>query len=198
MTESAQDPESAAPQSKTALRQRLTAARSALPAGIRAAEASALVKWVGELSGAVVCCYLPVGTEPGSVAMVDAIGARVLLPIVAGAGPLDWAEYEGEASLVPGPYGLREPGGARLGPEAIALADVILVPALAVDRYGVRLGRGAGHYDRSLPRARADAALIAIVRDDELLERLPAEPHDVRMTATLTPGQGIRKLDLPG
>ncbi|HJP78718.1 MAG TPA: 5-formyltetrahydrofolate cyclo-ligase [Pseudonocardiaceae bacterium] len=192
MTESAQDPEP-----KAALRRRLSAARRELPAEIRAAEASALVKWVGELSGAVVCCYLPVGTEPGNVAMVDAIGARVLLPIVTGAAPLDWAEYTGETSLVPGPYGLREPGGPRLGPDAIALADVILIPALAVDRHGVRLGRGAGHYDRSLPKARADAALIAIVRDDELFDRLPAEPHDVRMTATLTPGQGIRKLDLP-
>jgi 5-formyltetrahydrofolate cyclo-ligase len=190
VTESAQDPEP-----KAALRRRLSSARGDLPAEIRAAEASALVKWVGELSGAVVCCYLPVGTEPGSVAMVDAIGARVLLPVVTGAAPLDWAEYAGEASLVPGPYGLREPGGTRLGPDAIALADVILIPALAVDRHGVRLGRGAGHYDRSLPKARADAALIAIVRDDELLERLPSEPHDVRMTATLTPGRGIRKID---
>lgn len=142
----------------------------------------------------MVCCYLPVGSEPGSVAMVDAIRARVLLPVVTGAAPLDWAEYAGETSLVSGPYGLREPGGPRLGPDAIADADVILVPALAVDRRGVRLGRGAGHYDRSLPRARADAALIGLVRDDELLERLPDEPHDVRMTATLTPRLGIRPI----
>jgi 5-formyltetrahydrofolate cyclo-ligase len=142
----------------------------------------------------VVCCYLPVGTEPGSVAMVDAIGARVLLPIVTGPAPLDWAEYRGEASLVPGPYGLREPSGTRLGPEAIAQADVVLVPALAVDRRGVRLGRGGGHYDRSLPKARTDAALIAVVRDDELAEWLPDEPHDVRMTATLTPRLGIRRI----
>ena len=189
MTESAQDPES-----KTVLRRRLSAARRDLAPEIRAAEASSLVKWVGELTGAVVACYLPVGSEPGDVAMVDAIGARVLLPIVTGPAPLDWAEYAGEASLVPGPYGLREPGGARLGPDAIALADVVLIPALAVDRRGVRLGRGAGHYDRSLPMARADAALIAVVRDEELVERLPDEPHDVRMTATLTPRLGVRRI----
>jgi 5-formyltetrahydrofolate cyclo-ligase len=189
VTESAQDPES-----KAALRRRLSAARRDLAADIRSAEASALVKWVGELSAEVVCCYLPVGTEPGNVAMVDAIGARVLLPIVTGAAPLDWARYEGETSLVPGPYGLREPAGTRLGPDAIGLADVILIPALAVDRRGVRLGRGAGHYDRSLPRARADAALIAVLRDDELLDRLPDEPHDVRMTATMTPRVGIRTI----
>ena len=189
MTESAQDPES-----KAALRRQLSAARRDLSPEIRTAEASALVKWVADVSASVVCCYLPVGNEPGSVAMVDAIDARVLLPIVTGAAPLDWAEYRGEAGLVPGPYGLREPGGPRLGPDAIGLADVILIPALAVDRRGVRLGRGAGHYDRSLPKARADAALVAVVRDDELMDRLPDEPHDVRMTATLTPRLGIRSI----
>jgi 5-formyltetrahydrofolate cyclo-ligase len=190
VTESAQDPES-----KAALRRRLSTARGELAPDIRDQEASALVKWVAALDASVVCCYLPVGTEPGSVAMVDAIRARVLLPVVTGREPLDWAEYAGEQGLVPGPYGLREPGGPRLGAEAIGLADVILIPALAVDRRGVRLGRGAGHYDRSLPLARADAALIAVVRDDELLEHLPDEPHDVRMTATLTPALGIRELD---
>ncbi len=190
MTEWAQDPES-----KAALRRRLSAARAELPPEIRASEAAALVKWVGELSASVVCCYLPVGTEPGSVAMVDAIGARVLLPVVTGAEPLDWAEYQGEQSLVAGPYGLREPAGHRLGRDAIGQADVILLPALAVDRRGVRLGRGGGHYDRSLPSARPDAALIAVIRDDELLDHLPDEAHDVRMTATLTPRLGIRPID---
>ena len=68
---------------------------------------------------------------------------------------------------------------------------MILVPALAVDRAGVRLGRGAGFYDRSLPLADAAARLIAVVRDDELVARLPAEPHDVRMTHALTPHNGL-------
>jgi 5-formyltetrahydrofolate cyclo-ligase len=190
VTESAQDPEP-----KAALRRRLSAARRHVSPEIRAAEASDLVRWVAEMSASVVCCYLPVGSEPGTVAMVDAIRARVLLPIVTGVAPLDWAEYRGEAGLVPGPYGLREPVGPRLGPDAIGLADVLLIPALAVDRRGVRLGRGAGHYDRSLPKAGAEAALIAVVRDEELVDQLPDEPHDVRMTATLTPRLGIRSID---
>jgi 5-formyltetrahydrofolate cyclo-ligase len=78
-----------------------------------------------------------------------------------------------------------------LGPDAVALASVILVPALAVDRTGVRLGRGAGFYDRSLPLADPSARLVAVVRDDELVESLPAEPHDVRMTHVLTPERGL-------
>jgi 5-formyltetrahydrofolate cyclo-ligase len=70
----------------------------------------------------------------------------------------------------------------------------VLVPALAVDRRGVRLGRGAGHYDRSLVFASAGAARLAVVRDEELVERLPGEPHDVRMTGALTPGRGVVEL----
>jgi 5-formyltetrahydrofolate cyclo-ligase len=66
-----------------------------------------------------------------------------------------------------------------------------LVPALAVDRAGVRLGRGAGFYDRALPLADPAARLIAVVRDDELVDALPAEPHDVPMTHALTPSSGL-------
>jgi 5-formyltetrahydrofolate cyclo-ligase len=66
-----------------------------------------------------------------------------------------------------------------------------LVPALAVDRSGARLGRGAGFYDRTLPLADADAWLVAVVRDDEVVDHLPSEPHDVRMTHALTPQKGL-------
>lgn len=67
----------------------------------------------------------------------------------------------------------------------------MLVPALAVDRSGVRLGRGGGFYDRSLPLCTPRARLVAVVRDDEVLDALPAEPHDVRMTHALTPVGGL-------
>jgi 5-formyltetrahydrofolate cyclo-ligase len=68
---------------------------------------------------------------------------------------------------------------------------VVLVPALAVDRRGNRLGRGAGFYDRSLIYAAPQARLVAVVRDEELVDELPADPHDVRMTHALTPSGGI-------
>jgi 5-formyltetrahydrofolate cyclo-ligase len=185
------------PSSKREWRSRLRAARRDVPPAVRAAEAKALVTAMSTVPGNPVCCYVAVRTEPGSPAMLDALaatGRRVLLPVVLGDEALDWADYEGPASLVDGPHGLREPGGPRLGAAAIGLARTILVPALAVDRAGARLGRGAGHYDRSLPLAAPDALVVAVVRDEEVVDALPAEPHDIRMSAVLTPHGGLRAL----
>ncbi|MCK0172826.1 5-formyltetrahydrofolate cyclo-ligase [Mycolicibacterium sp. F2034L] len=152
-------------------------------------------------AGHTVCAYVPVGSEPGSPAVLDTlreIGARVLLPVAghdASGVPtaLQWGEYV-PGSLVEARYGLLEPPAPWLAAEAIAEAATVLVPALAVDRMGRRLGRGAGYYDRSLPLAAPDALLVGVVRDDELVEHLPAEPHDVAMTHALTPGRGLVRL----
>jgi 5-formyltetrahydrofolate cyclo-ligase len=188
VTPTGRDPE------KDAWRKRLVKARAELSSEVRAAEAQALADAMSAVAwpAATVCAYVPVGTEPGSVAMLDALraaGRRVLLPIVTGKEPLDWGVYFGADSLVPGPFGLREPSGLRLGRGAVANADAVLIPALAVDHQGVRLGRGAGHYDRSL--GGVTAPRIAIVRAEEFVDRLPAEPHDVLMTAVLTPSGGF-------
>lgn len=182
-------------------RARLLAARNGVTAAQQVVEANALVKAVSELPGDTVCCYVPFGTEPGSIALLDLLrdrGSRVLLPVTPKKrGPLDWAEYTNTASLVRGSLpGLLEPSGAPMGPTAIGSADLLLIPALGVDHRGVRLGRGAGHYDRSLPLAAAGAALVGVVRDSEFVAHLPAEPHDMRMTAVLTPGEGVVPLPL--
>lgn len=147
--------------------------------------------------GSTVCAYVPFGSEPGSPALLDAVtatGAQVLLPVVpATPGPLDWAVYAGQ--LVDGRFtGTREPPGERLGPAAIGKASTILVPAMAVDHSGVRLGRGAGYYDRSLPLASPDAVVVGVVRDAEFVRQLPAEDHDVLLGAVLTPGRGLVRL----
>ncbi|AOS61486.1 5-formyltetrahydrofolate cyclo-ligase [Actinoalloteichus hymeniacidonis] len=195
-------PTPAAETTKGQWRTRLKAARRAIPATSRAAEASALVTALlakgPELTGTTVCAYLPVGSEPGSPEMVESLhqsGIRVLLPVVGAQGPLDWAVYTGRDGLRPGPFGLQEPAGPRLGCAAIRTAGLLLVPALAVDRSGVRLGRGGGYYDRSLPAVDPRATLAGVVRDEEFLDdRLPAEPHDVLMTSVLTPHGGLRSL----
>ncbi len=182
---------------KNELRRRITAARRALSPSQREAEAAALATGAAGLAtaGETVCAYWPVGSEPGSAGLVDGLlghGVRVLLPVVSPEGPLDWAEYTG--ALRPGPHGLLEPAGTSRGPDAISTARLVLVPALAVGRDGVRLGRGGGHYDRSLPLARSGVPLVAVVRDEELLDSVPAERHDMRVTAALTPGAGLVEL----
>ncbi|WP_099025218.1 5-formyltetrahydrofolate cyclo-ligase [Mycolicibacterium palauense] len=185
---------------KAMLRTRLLASRRAVAAPVRAAEAAALASHLVPLvhRGLTVCAYVPVGSEPGSRTLLNTLGetgARVLLPVAltgddGEAQPLRWGEYRKD-TLVPGPFGLLEPPAPHLGPEALGEAALVLVPALAVDRRGVRLGRGAGFYDRSLPLRDPAALLIAVVRDDEVLDELPAEPHDVRMTHAVTPGAGL-------
>jgi 5-formyltetrahydrofolate cyclo-ligase len=184
---------------KWALRRRLVAARRAVPAAVREAEATALATALARtaLAGTpgTVCAYWPVGGEPGSPELLDGLvhrSCRVLLPVVGAAEvALDWAQYTGAGSLRAGLLGLREPTGPRLGRAAIATAVLVLVPALAVDRHGIRLGRGGGHYDRTLPLAATGTPLVAIVRDDEVLASVPAQPHDVPVTAALTPGWGL-------
>jgi 5-formyltetrahydrofolate cyclo-ligase len=71
---------------------------------------------------------------------------------------------------------------------------LVLVPALAVDHSGVRLGKGGGYYDRAL--SLSTGPVVAVVRDEEFVPSLPAEPHDVRVDAVLTPGRGVVRLPL--
>jgi 5-formyltetrahydrofolate cyclo-ligase len=114
--------------------------------------------------------------------------AKVLLPALLPGGDLDWVTYEG--TLQPGPRGLLEPAGPRLGVDAVRTAQLVIVPALAVDRSGLRLGRGGGSYDRALSRL-SDQVTVALLYDDELIDSVPAEPHDRRVRAAITPAAGL-------
>ena len=189
-----------APLSKFELRAEILQARRVLAPELHDAEAFALCEHLPQLigDGQTACAYVPVGSEPGSISLIDSLArrdVRVLLPVARQDAngiplPLQWGRYR-PGELVKARFGLREPAEPWEPVDAIAAATVVLVPALAVDRSGVRLGRGAGFYDRSLPLADPAANLVAVVRDDELVDRLPAEPHDVRMTHALTPRQGL-------
>lgn len=145
-----------------------------------------------------VAAYVPVGSEPGSVAALDALTdakVEVLLPVVVPGppAPLRWARYVGPDSLIQGRFGLLEPTGPAMPPSAVEQADLVLVPALAVDRCGVRLGRGAGYYDRTIASVQTDR-LIAVVYDDELVDELPVDRYDVTMGWALTPRTGFTRL----
>ncbi|MCG5430976.1 5-formyltetrahydrofolate cyclo-ligase [Mycobacterium sp. MYCO198283] len=193
---------------KQVLRAELLAARRRVAPGVRDVEGSVLrAHALAAVSRAdTVAAYVPVGSEPGSRSLLDALldgGVTVLLPVArTGADgapqPLQWAPYTGRTSLRRAAWGLWEPAGDPMPPEAIGMATTVLVPALAVDRAGVRLGRGAGYYDRSLRFRDPAARLIAVVRDDELLAALPSAPHDVPMTHALTPSRGLVTLAASG
>ncbi|MBA2389758.1 MAG: 5-formyltetrahydrofolate cyclo-ligase [Geodermatophilaceae bacterium] len=182
---------------KAAVRRRILARRDTLPDLVGTARALSrhVLATVWARPGSCIAAYVPIGSEPGSVALLDELagrGCRVLLPIVS-ADVLDWAEYDGV--LTPGPWGLRQPAGPRLGAAALATADAVLVPALAVDRRGTRLGRGAGFYDRSLGWIRPGTPLAALLHDGEFVqELLPVRSHDIPMTAVVTPSAGLVEL----
>jgi len=186
--------------SKAALRKQLLAARSCVADNVRAAEAGMLCDGLEPVvsAGDTVCAYVPVGTEPGSIGMLDMLlrrSGRVLLPVARTTDddtpmPLRWGRYQ-PGALVTGRWGLLEPPEPWLPESALAEASLVLVPALAVDCRGVRLGRGRGFYDRSLDSRHRQALLIAVVRDAEFVDELPAEPHDVPMTHALTPRRGV-------
>jgi 5-formyltetrahydrofolate cyclo-ligase len=183
---------------KSALRRRQLAHRRERAATERAAASAAITPaLLRGLAGArTFAAYVPEETEPGHglvPAAYTQLGARVLLPVVPATGhELGWAVDTG--LLTPGRFGLLEPSGPRLGPSALGTADVVVIPALAVSRDGVRLGRGGGYYDRALRHVRPDAVLVALVFDDELLDEVPAEQHDRRVTAVVTPSGGWQAL----
>lgn len=191
---------------KATLRAAVIRSRRNLSGTTRAAEAQALADHARTIvhSDNVVCAHVPVGTEPGSSVLLDrllGLCARLLLPVArTGSGgeplPLLWGAYV-PGTLTAGTYGLLEPPGPWLPASALAEATVVLVPALAVDRRGVRLGRGGGFYDRSLALHPTGQRLVAVVRDAEVLDQVPSEAHDIRMTHALTPGQGLMELRTP-
>ncbi|MEG9548824.1 MULTISPECIES: 5-formyltetrahydrofolate cyclo-ligase [Streptomyces griseus group] len=190
---------------KNSLRRELLAARALLTkedAVRSAAVLAAAALGLPELADArTVAAYVSVGREPGTRALLEALrgrGVRVLLPVLLPDNDLDWAAYEGPEHLLPAGRGLLEPDGPRLGPDAVLDADTVLLPGLAVDGAGMRLGRGGGSYDRVLARltaAGAHPALVALLYDDEVVARVPSEPHDHPVDAVVTPAGARRFLN---
>ncbi|WP_329386529.1 5-formyltetrahydrofolate cyclo-ligase [Streptomyces sp. NBC_01716] len=193
---------------KTALRQELLRARRLLSEDDVRDASAVLARRALELpelaKAGTVAAYVSVGREPGTRALLDTLrerGVRVLLPVLLPDNDLDWAAYEGAERLVRAGRGLLEPEGARLGVDAVLQARVVLLPGLAVDGRGMRLGRGGGSYDRVLGRleragaeARADAGavLAVLLYDHEVVGRVPEEPHDRPVHVVVTPG-GTRR-----
>jgi len=179
---------------KFALRDRLLAARKLLSPEDRAKAAAAVQAALKDLvraqSPTMIAGYVPLGPEPGGADLPEILGDRLILPVLRPDNDLDWVRYEGPDTLRPGPRGLREPIGPRLGVDAVTEATLLIVPALAVDTSGIRMGRGGGSYDRVLARV-GRAYSVALLHDGELLPTVPAEPHDRRVHAVITPAEGL-------
>lgn len=163
---------------KPGLRKAALARRAALPADVRTAGDRARDAVLAPLlSGARVAAYASFGTEPDTHGFLS---SGVLLPVLRADRDLDWE-----------PYTDRPPTQAPLlGVDAVAGCDVVLVPALAVDRRGARLGRGGGSYDRALQRA--SGLVVALLHEGELVDELPAEEHDVPVHAVALPSGLVR------
>jgi 5-formyltetrahydrofolate cyclo-ligase len=188
---------------KTALRDQVLAARRRLPLPDLAEAAQALADHLladpAVRRAATVTAYASVGREPGTSVLLDALraaGKRILLPVVLPDLDLDWAVHEG--ALVPAARGLLEPAGPRLGVDAVATADVVLVPGLAVSPDGHRLGQGGGCYDRALVRVPVGTPTCVLLHDGELGLDVPVESHDRPVTHAVTPSSGVVRLRPPG
>jgi len=183
---------------KRELRRRILEARARVqdPQGAAAAIRESLLDqpWV-QMAG-LIACYWSIGTEPATHGLVYALwkhGATVMLPVLREDYDLDWAVYDGPDSLAPGRHGLLEPVDTRRGVDAIRTAALVIVPALAVDRVtGVRLGRGGGSYDRALARVGPNVPTVALLHEGELIDGVPAEPHDRAVRYAALPSGIVR------
>ncbi len=178
---------------KTAVRDQLLAARRArslLEVGEAGrAIAERLMAAPEVRRAATVAAYVSVGAEPGTGALLTALaasGRRVILPRLLPDGDLDWGTYRGDDALAPARRGLLEPVDS-LGVDAVAGADVVLVPGLAVSAEGWRLGRGGGSYDRALARVPAGTLTCVLLYDAEVGVPVPVEPHDRPVSAACSP-----------
>lgn len=161
-------------------RAELLEARRAQSPEHRAAARARIRAHVLDHAAGVECVagYVPLRTEPGSVELLRALhhaGAQVLVPITRPDRDLEWARWTRDG-----------PGESR-GVDAVSAAGLVLVPALAVAVDGTRLGRGGGSYDRALARCAPGAAVVALLFDNELVDRLPRDSWDRPVTAAVRP-----------
>ncbi|WP_267207773.1 5-formyltetrahydrofolate cyclo-ligase [Corynebacterium sp. Marseille-P8863] len=144
--------------------------------------------------GANISAYNPLPTEPGPAdfaAQLRRHARSVFIPISLPDGVLAWSLADGATQ--PGALGVAEPTGARFTSRVLSSCALLLVPALAVDARGMRLGKGAGYYDRAL--AGLDVPTAAVLYDEEVIDTVPHDAHDVPVHAIITP-RGWREISV--
>jgi 5-formyltetrahydrofolate cyclo-ligase len=184
---------------KRALRAELRERRRARTATQRTRDAQQLTARLEELvaryDARTITAYLSLPDEPNTrdfVHWAHGHGIRVLLPVSREDGLLDWAPYDGEDE-VEDAIGMPSPTTELLGPIAINAADLLLVPAASVDRAGMRMGWGRGYFDKTLGSMEGCPPVYAVIFDDELVDSVPQERHDMPVDGVVTPS-GITDL----
>lgn len=130
----------------------------------------------------VIACYFTFEGEPDTRDFLDWAlrnKLRLVLPRSNSDGSLSWVHFLGNVEI--GIFGRYEPIGS---PAELSEADLIFVPALAVDKNGNRLGKGLGYYDRTLSTG---AQVFAVVFEDEIYDEIPHELHDIAVIGAVTP-----------
>jgi 5-formyltetrahydrofolate cyclo-ligase len=181
---------------KAELRRKGLARRDALPAEIRKAAAEAIAARPFPLaiaSGMILSGFMPLKSEINPLPLMRKLvddGARLALPVVAGRGqPLIMRSWQWGEPLVPGVWGISEPP-----PTAPELQpDILLVPLLAFDRNGHRIGYGAGYYDLTIAqlRAKKPIAAVGIAFAAQEIESVPRTAFDARLDLVLTENETI-------
>lgn len=178
---------------KRRIRNAVRTARAALGEERIAAAAAGLKDRLRELVSArrarSISCYLPYASEPDTrpfLSWASAEGIEVLLPAARADGLMDWVRDTGAGTII-GNFGITEPIGEHLSPLSVEEADLMLIPASSVDRHGVRLGWGRGYFDRCLGPMVHRPPVFAVVYEEELVDDLPSEPHDIAVTGVVTP-----------
>jgi 5-formyltetrahydrofolate cyclo-ligase len=184
---------------KRALRAELRERRRTRTSTRRAADSTALTanleRLVSDLGARKLAAYLSLPDEPDTrpfLRWAAGQGLDVLLPISREDGLLDWAPYDG-ADEDEDVLGMPTPTSELLAPSAINDVDLILVPAASVDRGGMRMGWGRGYFDKTLGSMEGCPPVYAVIFDDELVDEVPRERHDMPVDGVVTPG-GIHPL----
>jgi len=176
---------------KAELRREALARRDALPPAERAQAAEAIAARAFPLAidaGTIVSGFMPMKSEINPLPLMRklaAAGARLALPVVAGRGkPLIMRTWGIGEPLAAGVWGIREPPPSA----AVVAPDILLVPLLAFDRAGHRIGYGAGYYDMTIAALRARQAVVAVglAFAAQEIAAVPATPHDAPLDLVLT------------
>lgn len=186
--------------SKTALRQRVRSRRAQRPAtevaSLSQSANAHLAELLDDLSPRSVAVFLSRATEPQTRGLIDHLrngGVTVWAPHSLDGGILHWSKVEANTPPVEGPQGVPEPESPIEDRSDRIDPDVVICPAALVDRRGNRLGWGKGYYDRFLATLGAHTRVIALVFDDEVVDDLPQEEHDIPVTDIATPS-GVRNV----